>query len=645
MNRESIKKQAGIAALEDLEILVAVHDAENNILWANRCYREATGLPLPEIEGKKCHAVWGLDKPCRNCPVIETLRTGKIAEAKLSPKNQDHSRDSPGTWLSKAQPIKDDEGEVVGAIEIAYDIGEQTRSEEALRESEARLAEAQRIAHVGYWDVDLKSGEIAWSDELYRIMQVDLNAQLDLDSAMREFTHPDDKALVEQAFQDAMATGDLPPFEFKSITKAGEDRVLWSKGKVIKNADGEPVRFMGINQDVTERKKAEKEREELQTQLAQARALESVGRLAGGVAHDYNNMLSVILGHTEMAMEKTDPDHPLYANLKEVLAAANRSRDITRQLLAYARKQAVAPAVLDLNDTVARMLKMLKRLIGEDVDLAWQPGTDVWPVKMDPSQIDQILANLSVNARDAIAGVGKVTIQTASVTLDKAYCSDHAGFLPGDFVRLEVSDNGCGMDEEIRGSIFEPFFSTKSLNQGSGLGLATVYGIVKQNNGFIHVSSEPKIGTAFKLYLPRHEGKVDKMSAENTAGAPVGRGETVLLVEDEPAIMNLGKIMLEKLGYHAVAARSPSEALRQAAEHVGGVDLLITDVVMPEMNGRELADQLRSLYPKMKTLFMSGYTADVIARRGVLEDDLNFIQKPFTVRDLGVTIRTTLDQK
>ncbi|MDZ7663771.1 MAG: ATP-binding protein [Desulfotignum sp.] len=231
--------------------------------------------------------------------------------------------------------------------------------------------------------------------------------------------------------------------------------------------------------------------------------MESVGRLAGGVAHDFNNMLGVILGHAEFALEKAEENHDLYADLKEIQTAARRSADLTKQLLAFARKQIIAPKMLDLNDTVESMLNMLRRLIGEDINLSWNPGKRLWPVKMDPSQIDQILANLCVNARDAIAGVGKLTIETGMKTFDPAYCAEHAGFIPGDFVMLAVSDDGCGMDKKTLNSLFEPFFTTKDVGKGTGLGLATVYGIVKQNNGFINVYSEPDHGTTFKIYLPR----------------------------------------------------------------------------------------------------------------------------------------------
>jgi PAS domain S-box-containing protein len=403
--------------------------------------------------------------------------------------------------------------------------------------------------------------------------------------------------------------------------------IAWTDGRLVR---------MQIATDITELKKME-------AQLHQAQKMESVGRLAGGIAHDFNNMLGIILGHTEMALEEIDPATPLHASLLAVQHAAERSAALTRQLLAFARKQTIAPKVIDINDTVEGMLKMLRRLIGEDIDLLWQPGRNLKPVKVDPSQIDQLLANLCVNARDAIAGVGKVTIETEAKTLDEAYCADHLGFLPGEYVLLEVSDNGCGMDPKTLTQIFEPFFTTKEQGKGTGLGLASVFGMVKQNNGFINVYSEPGQGTTFKIYLPAYTVKSAGV-VENAPALPAKRGnETILLVEDEPAILQMTTMMLTRLGYTVVAAATPGEAIRLALEYRGRIDLLMTDVVMPEMNGRELAGNLLSHFPDLKRLFMSGYTANVIAHHGVLDDGVHFIQKPFSIKDLGGKLRETLD--
>jgi len=372
--------------------------------------------------------------------------------------------------------------------------------------------------------------------------------------------------------------------------------------------------------------------------------MESVGRLAGGVAHDFNNMLGAILGHAELAMMKLGEDNFIRDDLKEIVFAASRSADITRQLLAFARKQIVLPKVLDLNQRVEEMLKMIRRLIGEDIDLLWLPGRNLWPLKMDPSQINQILVNLCVNARDAIAGAGKITIETGMVTFDAGYCAQHAEFVPGDFLLLAVSDNGRGMDRKTLNKLFEPFFTTKELGKGTGLGLATVYGIVKQNQGVINVYSEPGRGTTFNIYLPSHmEPMVDAKSEQKT---DLERGcETILLVEDELVILKMTTMMLESLGYTVLATDNPSQACALARAHVGRIHLLITDVIMPLMNGRELAQQVLSLCPDIKCLFMSGYTANVIARHGVLKDGVQFLAKPFSMNDIAIKVRQVLDEK
>jgi len=400
-----------------------------------------------------------------------------------------------------------------------------------------------------------------------------------------------------------------------------------------------PNQFACILSDISQRKRAEIEKVLLEDQLTHAQKMESVGRLAGGVAHDFNNMLSVILGHTEMAMDRIDPTQPLYANLQEIMKAGKRSSHLTHQLMAFARKQTIAPVILDLNETIGNMLEMLKHLIGENIHLTWLPGSNLRPVRMDPSQIDQILANLCVNARDAISSVGNITIETGSVLIEDVSGESFPGFVPGEYVQIKISDDGCGMNSNILSNLFEPFFTTKDVGKGTGLGLATVYGIVKQNSGYISVVSQPEQGAAFTIHLPGFTGKTARVS-ETVSREPGSFGsETVLLVEDEPAILKITKMMLEKNGFTVLGAGTPGEAISLAREHSGEIDILITDVVMPEMNGRDLAKNLLSLYPGLKRLFMSGYTADVIAHHGVLEDGMYFIQKPFTSRELAEKIQ------
>ena len=457
------------------------------------------------------------------------------------------------------------------------------------------------------------------------------------------FVHPEDISVCLAAMERAKATGRKQAgIEYRVRHKNGAWRWQMTNGSFVRDAAGTHCAYLGIARDITDRKQAEIERERMQTQLTQAQKMESVGRLAGGVAHDFNNMLGAILGHAELALENMPVDHPLHADLMEILKATRRSADLTRQLLAFARKQTIAPRVLDLNQTVEGMLQMLRRLIGENIDLLWRPDPALWPVKMDPSQIDQILANLCVNARDAIAGVGTITIETENATLTEDTCAGHAGSVPGEFARLNIRDDGCGMNPETQLHLFEPFFTTKDVGKGTGLGLATVYGIVKQNQGFLTVYSEPGKGTLFQIFLPRHAGK-EQLRPTPDAASPARGQETVLLVEDEPAILNTSKIMLERLGYQVLGASTPGEAIRLAEQHPGEIHLLMSDVVMPEMNGRDLAKNLLPLRPDIKRLFMSGYTADVIAHHGVLHEGVDFIQKPFSTKDLSAKVRQALD--
>jgi signal transduction histidine kinase/ActR/RegA family two-component response regulator len=398
--------------------------------------------------------------------------------------------------------------------------------------------------------------------------------------------------------------------------------------------------------DIVTAKRASVEKAALEQQLQQAQKMESVGRLAGGVAHDFNNMLGAILGHAELAMEQAAPETPLYEDLAQIQSAAQRSADLTRQLLAFARRQTVARRVLDLNATVEGMLKMLQRLIGEEIRLVWRPGSELWPVNIDPSQVDQLLANLCINARDAIGDFGAVTIATGNVTLEEVDCATIPGFIPGEYVRLVVADDGCGMDKETLTHLFEPFFTTKALGTGTGLGLATVYGAVKQNDGEIHVESEPGRGTTLTIYLPRHTGVGARDAPGPTPVTPASPPhETILVVEDEPAILRMTAKHLQKQGFAVLGAGSPGEALRKAREHVGEIHLLLSDVVMPEMNGRDLATALRATFPKLKRLFMSGYTADVIAHHGVVDGGVHFLQKPFSRAELLAKVRAVLDAK
>jgi two-component system, cell cycle sensor histidine kinase and response regulator CckA len=540
---------------------------------------------------------------------------------------------------SRAHPERTIDGGVLWHG-IILDVTERVRSEEALREKEEfrqAMIAASPLAMISY---ATDGSVLSWNRAAERIFGwTEAEVLGRFVPTVPVDRHEEFARLRESVIEGAT----FSRIEMKRQRKDGSLIDVSLSTAPIRDKEGRGAAIMAVLEDITERKRVEQEREKLQGQLLQARKMESVGRLAGGVAHDYNNMLGVILGYTELALEKLGPDDILRPDLEEVMSAAKRSTDITRQLLAFSRQQTIAPRVIDLNETVESMLKMLRRLIGEDIDLSWHPGAGAGPVFIDPTQLDQILVNLCVNARDAIADVGKITIETDAKTFDDSYCVDHFEFVPGDYILLSVSDDGCGMDPATRERIFEPFFTTKEMGEGTGLGLATVYGIIKQNNGFINIYSEPNQGTVFRIYLPRHEAAVERSQARGRTGPDAGGSETVLLVEDDRTILKMTARMLERLGYRVLTANHAREAEESVQSHAGEIRLLMTDVVMPGMNGRELAERIRTLRPDIEVLFMSGYTANVIAHRGVLYDGVNFIQKPFAKQDLAVKIRDILE--
>ncbi|MBR9981655.1 MAG: response regulator [Desulfatitalea sp.] len=527
----------------------------------------------------------------------------------------------------------------VHQIELEMQNEELRTAQAQIEAGRARYFDLYNLAPVGYATVSEKG--LILETNLTAATLLSVNRGALVKQPISRFILKEDQNIYYLHRKKLFETGEPQECELRLLKPDG--RFFWGHltGTAAQAEDGPTVCRLVIV-DITERKLAEEKNQKLQAQFQQAQKMESVGRLAGGVAHDYNNMLGVIQGYAELALDRVGLDEPLYADLEEIRKAAQRSADLTRQLLAFARKQTIAPRIIDLNDTVEGLFKMLRRLIGEHIALDWKPGQGLWPVKMDPAQIDQMLTNLCVNARDAIAGVGKITVETRNTALDEEYCAQQTEFTPGEYVELTVSDDGCGMDSKTLLLVFDPFFTTKEINKGTGLGLASVHGAVKQNNGFINVHSELDQGTTFKIYLPRHAAKMEPLPEKVPTQATALSHETILLVEDEPAVLRMTTIMLERQGYTVLVARSPGEAIRLAAEHRGRIELLLTDVVMPEMNGRDLAKTLSSIRPSLKRLFMSGYTANIIAQHGVLDAGEHFIQKPFSLKDLGGKLREVL---
>ncbi|MGB7926350.1 MAG: PAS domain S-box protein [Pyrinomonadaceae bacterium] len=453
-----------------------------------------------------------------------------------------------------------------------------------------------------------------------------------------EFAHDDDLSKVVRAFTEEFNSPDTTrSVEFRFRHKDESWCVFEAICKPLLDDSG-TAGVVVNSRDISERR-------QLEEQLRQSQKMEAVGRLAGGVAHDFNNLLTAISGYSELMLRRLRHGDPLRHNAEEINKAGNRAASLTSQLLAFSRKQVLQPKVLDLNMVVADMDKMLRRLIGENIELVTMTEDELWSIKADPGQIQQVILNLVVNARDAMPEVGRLTIETANIELDNENARwNNVGAHPGRYVMLAVNDTGCGMDTQTRERVFEPFFTTKEIGKGTGLGLSTVYGIVKQSGGYIWVYSEPEKGTTFKIYLPCIEELADALPHRNPAGEmPQGR-ETVLLVEDEPLVRRLAARVLREQGYTVLEASNGEEALRVAHEHAAGeIHLLLTDVVMPRMSGREVAEHLALIRPRMLVLYTSGYTENSIVHHGVMEDGVAFLQKPFTPDDLARKVREVLD--
>jgi PAS domain S-box-containing protein len=527
-------------------------------------------------------------------------------------------------------------------LQLEQEIQERKKAESAQKESAAMLRSLIRAIPDLVWLKDPQGIYLFCNsrfESFFGAAEIDIIGKTDydfLEKDLADFFRKHDKLAMESA---------KPIKNEEEIVFAsdGHNEILETIKTPLYHSDGKLAGVLGIGRDITERRQAEEERETLSAQLQQSQKMEAIGILAGGVAHDFNNMLGVILGHSELAMDKVDPSGQLYEDLNQIHQAAERSADITRQLLSFARKQAVAPKILDLNTTIEGMLKMLQRLIGEDIHLIWLPSSELWLIKIDPSQVDQMLANLCINARTAITGVGTITVETKNTTIDEQYTASHMDAIPGEYVRISVSDTGDGMDKTTLARIFEPFFTTKELGEGTGLGLATVFGVVKQNNGFLNVYSEPGKGSSFNIYLPRDLGSNDQKKSASVLDEIEHGHETILLVEDESAILRMTTMMLQQLGYSVLPSGSPNDAIRRISECGIKIDMVLTDVIMPGMNGQDLVQHLQTIQPDIKHLFMSGYTANVISHHKVLEDGLLFIQKPFSRRELASKVRQALD--
>ncbi|NLH72826.1 MAG: PAS domain S-box protein [Verrucomicrobia bacterium] len=621
------------ATFEAANDSIWIMDLNHKVLRANKTTKALFGWGAEKLVGTRCfETVHGTQNPHPNCPFEECIKSGRRATREMEVGEK---------WFEvTCDPIRDRSGRVVGVVHITTNITERKRAENGIRESEQRyrMLVEESPDGIGIF----QEGKLVFiNSSAVRALGYQSKEQM-LGLKVEQLIHPDDlKDALDRVRRRLSGETGMYPAEVRYLRADGSHVPVEVVSTPIMFGGKPAVQF--IARDISARKHAEEERNKLQLQLHQAQKMESVGRLAGGVAHDFNNMLQVILSYVSLASQDIPADSPILHYLSEIEKAATRAAALTRQLVTFARKQTIRPIVLDMNEAIQGTLNMLSRLIGEDIELAWVPGQNLWHVKIDPAQVDQLVANLVVNARDAIEGPGKLTIETTNVVLDEAYAAAHAECIPGEHVLLAISDTGCGMDKQTMSHLFEPFFTTKEKGKGSGLGLSIVHGIVKQNGGFINVYSELGKGTTFKIYLPRAHGEPKTPPQPKHYHLPHGN-ETVIIVEDEPQILETCKGILSESGYSVLTARTASEALDLLKEHNGPLHLLITDVVLPGMNGKELEQRLIQMFPGLKTLFMSGYTENAIVQNGVLEPGIAFLNKPFSASELIQKTREVLSK-
>jgi PAS domain S-box-containing protein len=598
---------------------IFVHEPETGaILNSNRRASEMYGYSQQEMAGLGPQVLSAGVPPFTMKEAEEKIRKAKQGEPQLF---EWKAKDRTGRlfWVEVNLRLVSLNGDqrVLAAVR---DISARKEAEERLRESEelSRLVAENVTDLIAVLDLD---GRRLYNSPSYAEILGDPEQLRGTESFVE--IHPEDRERIKTVFLTTVQTGRGHRAEFRFLLKDGSVRFVESQGSVIRDVEGKPSKVVVVSRDITARK-------QLEEQLLQAQKMEAVGRLAGGIAHDFNNLLTVILGFTDLALQRLEADSPVREQLEEVRKASQRAASLTRQLLAFSRRQVLQPQALDLNAVVANVEKMLHRLIGEDVELKTTLRSEISRVQLDPAQVEQVILNLAVNARDAMPQGGKLTIETANVDLDEEYASRHAGITPGCYVMLAVSDTGFGMDSETKSRVFEPFFTTKPVGKGTGLGLSVVYGIVRQSGGHIWVYSEPGKGTQFKIYFPALEDRApQRTQLPQTLVQRPKAAETILLVEDEEGVRELAANILEAEGYKVLKTDSPKEAVRIADRHDGPIHLLLTDVIMPGMSGPKLAEHLAFSRPDMKALFMSGYTDDAASGHGVVAPGTPFLEKPF----------------
>jgi PAS domain S-box-containing protein len=632
---EQLYKQKYFAenVIDTAHAIVMVIDKDFKIISVNRFFENLSGYKQEEIKGKNWvdifvpaeykRKVFDVvinsfnDKPEQDYTNPIIIKNGKIVDIE---------------WHCSL--LKDKNNQNIGLLSIGQDITKRKLAEEQLRESAALLRKTQQIAHIGSWMFDYSNNKLIWSEEVYKIFGLEPNDITLNYETFLSFIVEDDRTAFDQAYKDAVNSG--RPFEYfhRIKRKDGKIRTLYQKAEHEKNKAGKKIRTLGMVSDISEQK-------ELEEQLRQSQKMEAIGLLAGGIAHDFNNLLMVILCNCDLMLARSKKDDPLIEDIVEIKKSGQRAAELTRQLLAFSRKQVLKPQIVDINMVVKDLEKMIGRLVGEKIELVTVLNPDLTTVLTDRGQLDQVIMNLVVNARDAMPKGGKITIETANIKLSNEYTRRYSDIKPGNYVMMAVTDTGTGMSKEIVDKIFEPFFTTKGIGKGTGLGLSTVYGIIKQSGGYIYCYSEPGIGTTFKIYLPYADDEIINDTPTKSPEELVSHGEKIVIIDDEKEIRDIVTRMLEQEGYEIFVAENYSDVMKFFRMHK--IDLLITDVIMPELNGDELGMKILEDYPGTKIIYMSGYTESTIMDFSLLDKNKVYLQKPFTRQYLVKNVKEILN--
>ncbi|RLA92881.1 MAG: hypothetical protein DRG25_05530 [Deltaproteobacteria bacterium] len=611
--------QEKLPLLDNLTELVIYHDKEMRIVWANRTATESVGLPLEKLVGHYCYKVFHQRKePCENCPVIKAWKTGQPQEEEIiSPDGK--------IRFVRGYPIRDENGDINGVLEIDLEITKTKLAKELFRS-------LFLSSPIGIYII--QDGKFKLINPQFQKITGYSKEEL-LDMYSLKLVYPEDRDLVRKNAIKMLKGESLSPYEYRITTKDGETK--WIMETVISINYGGKQATLGNFMDITERKK-------LEAQLLQAQKMEAIGTLAGGVAHDFNNILTAIQGHAELAMMNIDKADPLYRDLNQIHRSSLRAADLTRKLLLFSRKQSIEIVPLNLNRIVDDLLKMVHRLLGEDIEIHTELAPDLWTVQADRGNIEQVIMNLVVNARDAMPEGGKLTIKTENVRIDNRYCKIYSYAHPGNFVCLSVTDTGSGIKKEIIRKIFDPFFTTKGEGKGTGLGLSVVYGIVKRHEGWVNVYSEPGEGSTFKIYLKVAVNLKPEEEADFIISIKdlKGHNERILLVEDDDELRKFSSTVLTENGYIVYEASNVKEALNIFEREKGDFNLIFSDVVLPDDTGLALVEQLLSRRPNLRIILCSGYTDNKVRWPVIKEKGYRFLQKPYSITDLLRTIKESL---